>query len=134
MIAVRDCMGAKAGERVLIVTDTLRKDLGLPIYDAAQTRGCKATYIEMELRTRSGEEPTEDVARAMLDADVVILATKYSLTHTYATRKACSNGARIGSMPIQSADSELVRKVFATGGMTADPNQVYKIAKKLEKD
>jgi aminopeptidase len=131
MIAVRDCMGAKAGERVLIVTDMLRKDLGTLLYDAAGLLGCDASYIEMDLRTRSGEEPSDDVARAMLDADVVIEATKYSLTHTDATRNACARGARVGSMPIQSEDGELVRKVFATGGMTADPDQISKLAKKL---
>jgi leucyl aminopeptidase (aminopeptidase T) len=124
-------MGAKAGERVLIVTDTLRKDLGLPLYDAAQKLGCNASYIEMDLRTRSGEEPSEDVARAMLEADVVIEVTKYSLTHTDATRNACASGARVGSMPMQSEDSELVRKVFATGGMTADLGQISKLAKQL---
>lgn len=131
MIAVRDCMGAKAGERVLIVTDMLRKDLGLPLYDAALLLGCKASYIEMELRSRSGEEPPEDVARAMSGADIVIMATKFSMSHTEARRNACASGVRVGSMPIQSEDDELVRKIFTTGGMTADFSRMNKMMNKL---
>lgn len=133
MFAVRDCMGARAEEHVLIVTDSLRKDLGKPLYDAAVLLGCQVSYLEMEHHSRSGEEPPGEVATAMQGADVVIAATKYSLTHTDATRNACASGTRVGSMPIQSEDSELVRKVFATGGMTADPYRISKMADRLTK-
>ncbi|OPY26453.1 MAG: Thermophilic metalloprotease (M29) [Methanocella sp. PtaU1.Bin125] len=130
-IALKDCMGAKPGERVLIVTDSLRKDLGMPLYDAALQLGCDASYLEMKLHTRSGEEPPGEVALAMQDTDVAILATRYSLTHTEATRNACANGARIGSMPIQSEDSELVRRVFSTGGITANLPRMKKMMRNL---
>ncbi|MCD1295731.1 leucyl aminopeptidase [Methanocella sp. CWC-04] len=120
MIAVKDCMGVKPHERVLIVTDSVRKDIGIPLYDAAIELGCDALYMEMKPRSRSGEEPPKAVADSMLEADVVIAATKVSLSHTEARRNACRKGARIASIPIQEADGELVMKMFSTGGMRAD--------------
>ena len=41
-----------------------------------------------------GEEPTPLVAAAMLKADVIFRATKFSLSHSHARRDACAAGAR----------------------------------------
>lgn len=120
MIAVRDCMGAKPEERVLIVTDTVRKDIGIPLYQAALEIGCEAMLMEMRPRERSGEEPPRAISHAMMHADVVIAATRASLSHTEARKEACSHGARVASIPIQEEDREVVMRMFAGGGMTAD--------------
>ena len=120
MTAVKDCMGTRPEERVLVVTDTVREDLGVPIYEAALALGCDAILIEMRPRERSGEEPPKAVAHAMLHSDVVVMATKVSLSHTQARKEASRSGARISSIPIQCEDHDLVTRVFATGGMTAD--------------
>lgn len=41
-----------------------------------------------------GEEPTALVEAAMLKADVIFRATKFSLFHSHARRDACAAGAR----------------------------------------
>lgn len=120
MVALKDCMGIKPEENVLIITDSVRKDLGVPVYETALEIGCDAMYMEMKPRSRSGEEPPYVVAQAMKSADVIIAITKVSLSHTQARKVACKLGARCASIPVQDSDSELVRKMFATGGMTAD--------------
>jgi aminopeptidase len=120
MIAVRDCMGVNRDDRVLVVTDTVRKDIGLPLFKAALELGCDAILMEIRPRERSGEEPPKAIAHAMLHSDVVFAATKMSMTHTQALKDAWKNGARTASIPIQNDDHELVMKTFATGGMTAD--------------
>jgi leucyl aminopeptidase (aminopeptidase T) len=120
-IALEECMGVKREDRVLVVTDTVRKDIGLPLYKTALELGCDAILMEMKPRERSGDEPPKAVAHAMLHSDVVFAATKMSMTHTQAMMDAWKSGrARTASIPIQNDDHELVVKTFATGGMTAD--------------
>lgn len=120
MIAVRDCMGVKPGEKVLIVCDTERDFIGVPLYEAAMELGAESIYMEMKPRTRSGEEPPGVIADAMLHSDVVIAPTVFSLTHTQARKKACLNGARIATIPLTEGTKELITDMFSTGGMTAD--------------
>ena len=118
--AIRDCLGVLRNERVVIVTDHVRKDIGMPLYQAALDLGCDALLIEMKPRQRSGEEPPRAIEHALLHTDVFVLATKVSLSHTQTRKEACKNGARGASIPIQNADQDLVIRTFATGGMTAD--------------
>ena len=120
MIAVKDCMGVKAGETVLVISDTEINYIGLPIYQAALELGAEAIYMEMKPRTRSGEEPPKVIAEAMLNADVIILPTKFSLSHTEARKKASAKGARIASIPLTEGDRERIEEMFSVGGMTAD--------------
>lgn len=120
MIAVKDCMGVKAGETVLVISDTEINYIGLPVYQAALELGAEAIYMEMKPRTRSGEEPPKVIAEAMLNADVIILPTKFSLSHTDARKKASARGARIASIPLTEGDKELIEEMFSRGGMTAD--------------
>ena len=70
---------------------------------------------------KKGSEPPDYVAELMRKQDVVILATKSSLTHTKARINASRTGrTRIISMP---GISELT---FSTGGMPADYNALQK--------
>lgn len=99
MIAVRDCMGAKAGESVLVITDDAKKDIGEAIYEAARQMGCDPMLLVMPPRLRNGQEPPKAVAEAMKGADVVLCPTSRSLSHTDARHEACKNGARIATLP-----------------------------------
>lgn len=118
--AIRDCLNVSPEDRVLVVTDTVRKDLGIPIHQAALEAGCDALLMEMKPRARSGEEPPRAVEHALLHTDVFIMATTVSLSHTQARKEACKAGARGASIPIQNKDQDLVMRTFARGGMTAD--------------
>ena len=34
-IAIRDCMGAKKNEKILVITDELKREIGLSLYENA---------------------------------------------------------------------------------------------------
>ncbi len=134
-IIVNFCMGVKPSESVLIVTDTIRKDLGVPIYQAALETGCDAIYMEMKPRIISGTEPPQSIADAMYDADVIIAVTSVSLTHTLAKKKAVEHGARIATMPFGSKSTDFIMGEFISGGMTVDyekmDDNIRRLAKRL---
>ena len=98
-IALKDCMKLTAKESVLIVTDAKLLDIGKALRQAALELGTDPVFIEMQPRSRDGEEPPASVAQAMLGSDVVVVPTSRSLTHTAARRQACAAGARVATMP-----------------------------------
>jgi len=97
--ALLHCMGASAEERVLIVTDSILHDLGYIFFQTAQNIGAEAMLMEMMPRLSSGEEPPLAVAAGMKEADVVLMVTEKSLSHTRARRAANEAGARVASLP-----------------------------------
>jgi len=97
--ALRDCMRLAPGESALIVTDAKLRDIGKALRDAAVRLGADPVLIEMQPRSRDGEEPPPSVAEAMKRSDVVVVPTSRSLTHTAARRQACAAGARVATMP-----------------------------------
>jgi aminopeptidase len=98
-IAIRDCMGARTGERILIVTDEPLRAIAYALRQAARQLGHDAILLEMFPRTTNGEEPPALVAEMMARADVVLCPTSKSLTHTDARRAATAAGARVGTLP-----------------------------------
>jgi leucyl aminopeptidase (aminopeptidase T) len=98
-IAVRDCMGAKPGERVLIVTDEPLRTIGYALWQAAKDLGHEVLLVEMLPRKTNGEEPPAQVAELMAKADVVLCPTSKSLTHTDARRSASAAGTRVATLP-----------------------------------
>jgi leucyl aminopeptidase (aminopeptidase T) len=99
IIAIRDCMGAKDGESVLVVTDEPLRAVGYALWQAAKELGHDVLLIEMLPRASNGEEPPPQVAELMTKADVVLCPTSKSLTHTDARRAATAAGARVGTLP-----------------------------------
>jgi leucyl aminopeptidase (aminopeptidase T) len=98
-IAIRDCMGAKPGETVLVVTDAPLRAIGHALQKAAQDMGHDVLLVEMLPRKSNGEEPPPHVAELMTKMDVVLCPTSKSLTHTDARRAASAAGARVGTLP-----------------------------------
>jgi aminopeptidase len=99
IIAIRDCMGAKAGESVLIVTDEPLRPIGYALRQAAKDLGHDVLLLEMLPRSSNGAEPPPHVAELMAKVDVVLCPTSKSLTHTDARRAATAAGARVGTLP-----------------------------------
>jgi len=125
---VMECYGVKRGESVLIVMDTSTpKSIGESLFGAARDLGCEVMVMTMLPRTRHGEEPPPAVAEAMKNADVVIIPTTFSLTHTQARIKACEAGSRVASMP------GITEEMMRSGGITADCNTINDIASGLIK-
>ncbi len=130
LIAVRDCMGTKPNEKVLIVTDEPLRNIGYSLWRAAKELGADVILIEMLPRKTNGEEPPSEVAELMKMADVVLCPTSKSLTHTEARRNASAAGSRIATLP--GVDEEIMIRC-----MNADYNKIaertFKICEMMEK-
>jgi len=98
-IAIRDCMGAKPGERVLVVTDEPLRPIGYSLQRAAKDLGLDVLLVDMLPRKSNGEEPPPEVAELMKQFDVVLCPASKSLTHTDSRRAASAAGARVATLP-----------------------------------
>lgn len=99
LIAVRDCMGVKPGERILVVTDQYLRNIGYSLFEAARSLGNEVFIVEILPRRTNGEEPPREVAELMKMVDVVLCPTSKSLTHTDSRRAASALGVRIATLP-----------------------------------
>lgn len=99
IIAIRDCMGVKKGEKVLIITDEQKREIGISLHENALRLGHYSLLVEMKSGKINGEEPPEEVAELMTKFDVVFCPTAKSLTHTNARRSASALGVRIATFP-----------------------------------
>lgn len=104
---LKTCMGVKEGEEVVITVDSPQRKIGQWFFDAAQELNTEAVLIEFFPRKNHGEEPPPAVARTMKEADVVMMITSMSLSHTEARFAATKNGVRIASMPMVTEDMML---------------------------
>jgi leucyl aminopeptidase (aminopeptidase T) len=125
--AVETCMGVKKREVVLIITDPERRNIAEALFAANQNVGANVMVIQMQPRSRHGEEPPQIVASAMKKADVIFAPTSYSLSHTQARKKANRSGARIATMPGITTD------MMSNGGMTADFKKIARTMKRVAK-
>lgn len=103
-VAVEQCLNVKQGEKVLVVIDSLQREIGGALVEASRAIGAETMLMEMSPRDNHGQEPPDAFAAAMLYADVVIMPTTKSLSHTNARREANKMGARIASMPLITVD------------------------------
>ncbi len=117
-IVLKQCMGVKEGERVLVVTDDNKMDIGLALYRKAQDMGAEAVISVMKPLQVSGQEPPEQVAAAMLQSDVVIAPTTSSITHTNARLTSARKGTRIATMP------GITSQMFTRGPIQADYSRI----------
>ena len=96
-ILVNICGACKPDEKILIITDNTSMEIGMAMWEA--TAGFpNRSMIVMEDRSAHSEEPAPLVVAAMMEADVLFNATKYSINNTWARREACRRGARSVNM------------------------------------
>jgi leucyl aminopeptidase (aminopeptidase T) len=116
---VRDCLGVREGEEVLVIANPATGDLGERLCDEAREVGAEAVLAVMPERDSHAGEPPETIATAMRAADVVLAPTVQSLSHTAARRAASEAGARIATLPgvtdemlarVMSADMDGLRR------------------------
>lgn len=115
----------KKSENLLVVTDAPSAQIGIAIYAAAAER-CKASLLAIKPTGGHGREPPRAVAKAMRDADIIFCPTKYSLTHTEASRAAKRAGATVVTLP------GITKDVFIRG-MAADYGKIKKETRRLGK-
>ena len=93
-------IGLKPNESLLIVTDSEKKDREAALFfEAAKEITSNVTLAEIPTMTENAQEPPSDVTSMMKKADVVLLITSFSLTHTHASEDARASGTRSISMP-----------------------------------
>jgi leucyl aminopeptidase (aminopeptidase T) len=122
-------MGARPGERVLVVTDEPLRIIGYALRQAAKDLGHDVLLVEMLPRSSNGEEPPAEVAELMARADIALCATSKSLTHTDARRAASAAGARVATLPGVTEDI-MVRCMNADYGQIAA--RTAKLCERLE--
>lgn len=125
-IAIRDCMGAKKKETVLVITDEQKREIGLSLYENALKLGHEALLVEMKSREINGEEPPSYVADLMKKFDVVLCPTAKSLTHTDSRRNASKKGVRVATFPG-------ITKEVMIRGLNADYKKIAALTLKLKK-
>jgi len=126
IIAIRDCMGAKKNERILVITDEVKREIGLSLYQNAIRLGYHSLLVEMKSGKINGEEPSGEVADLMQKFDVVFCPTAKSLTHTDARRNASAKGVRIATFPGITKDV-MIR------GLNANYKKISALTIKLQK-
>lgn len=123
----------KPWESFLVVTDTLKEDIGKAFYDHGSRVSERSRLIVIEPTNEHAAEPPAGAARAMLENDVQILVTDRSLTHTKARREASRKGARIATMP--SITEEIANRCLDIDydSLRKESNRVYEILNRSKK-
>lgn len=98
-VAIRDCMGARPGESILVITDEPLRTIGYALRQAARDLGHEVMLVEILPRRTNGEEPPPAIADLMTKVDVVLCPTSRSLTHTDSRRAASAAGVRVATLP-----------------------------------
>lgn len=120
--------GLKPEEKALIVCDTDNLALAKVLAYAIKSIGAEYSICIMEPRSTHGENPTDAIAAAMQEVDVIFAPTRFSLSHSEARIRANEKGVRFISMPDYSED--MMKKGCA---LDADFLGIYETVKKLQK-
>ncbi len=108
---VRDCLGVRPNEQVLVVCNPATQVLGEAMRTEAELVGAEAVLAVMSERDSHAGEPPVMVADAMVAADVLLAPTVQSLSHTAARRKASESGTRTATLP--GATVEMLARVMS---------------------
>lgn len=123
-VLLTTCSDCKPDEKILIVTDPTSLEVAQVMFNSA-VKFPNKSLIMMEERNMHGQEPTELVALAMKDADVIFGCTKFSLFHSEARRQAAASGARFVNM----VDYNM--RMMEKGGLFCDFEEVGKVCTKV---
>ncbi len=113
-LIVKRCGCLVPGESVVVVCDPSTRAEGELVLSQARQITKKATLLETPLLKMHGQEPTAEIAEAMLRSDLCIGITAKSMAHSRARQRACANGARYLSLPEYSLG------LFADPSLRAD--------------
>ncbi len=108
---IRDCLGVREGEDVLVICNPATQRIGERMRDTAQDAGADAVLAVISERGSHAAEPPAPIAAAMAAVDVVLAPTVQSLSHTAARRAATEAGARIATLP--GVTEEMLARVMS---------------------
>jgi len=122
---VRDCADLKPEDRALVISNPETSLLGELISDAARRVGCMIDHLTIAPLRMHGQEPPNDIAKAMLESDAIFALTRYSMAHSKARLNASQRGARYLSLPDYSEE------ILMSGAMLADFRGLTALAHQL---
>jgi len=132
---VRECLGVRPGEEVLVICNPPTESLARVLRSEAADAGADAVLALMDERDSHAAEPPQLLAAAMAAADVVLAPTVQSLSHTAARKTANQAGARIATLPgvtedvlarVMSADmAGLRRRGRAIAALLSDGSEAH---------
>lgn len=108
---VRDCLGVRPDEDVLVVCNPATRELGDALRNEAEAAGAEAVLAVMTERESHAGEPPATIADAMVAADVLLAPTVQSLSHTAARKRATESGTRTATLP--GATVEMLARVMS---------------------
>ncbi|MCB0862204.1 MAG: aminopeptidase [Solirubrobacterales bacterium] len=108
---VHECMGVRPNEEVLVVCNPATRELGDAFRTEAESIGAEAVLAVMTERASHAGEPPATVAEAMVAADVLLVPTIQSLSHTAARKRATESGTRTATLP--GATVEMLSRVMS---------------------
>ncbi|HPW55489.1 MAG: aminopeptidase [Thermoanaerobaculaceae bacterium] len=112
LTALRDCLGLRPSETLLILTDPPMAELARVFARVARALAREVLVTEYSERELNGQEPPPPVPALMAAVDVVLAVTSRSITHTAARRAATASGGRVATMPGLTQDC-LIRTMNA---------------------
>ncbi len=104
-IAVQTCLAVQPGEEVVVVADEPMLDLGRRFFLASRRAGGSVALAALPPLRKTNPDLPATVAAMMKSADVLVLVTSVSISHTEARRAACREGARAISLPAVTEDT-----------------------------
>jgi len=122
---VREVMGVKEEDKVLVITDVAKMAVGNAFAIACKGLGAETVMALMPLTGEHGNEPPATIAAAMKVADVVFAPTTHAITHTRARLEASKAGARV--VILRGVDEDMMIK----GGMTVDFQELRERTEKV---
>ncbi len=124
-LILRTSAALREREKVLIIADRDTRPIGDAFLAAARSLGTDPVLLTILPREHDGAEPPDLVATAMESADLILVATRKSLTHTHARRQANRAGARVISIPGITED------MLSTGGLSADWGEIHELVRRV---
>jgi len=119
-------LNADTDDDVLIVSDTrTAESVGTALFAAANQQDLDPTLAYMSPRKVHGNDPTEPIKEAMLQADLCVMATSTALTHSDAGAAAQRAGVKCIAM------DEMTPEILGGGAASADYEAMQPIAQKL---
>lgn len=95
----KNCLNVRQDEKVLIISDRGKIEVEAPIFFEAAKEFTNQVELVETPPVAGGQEPPEAAANKMLTADLVLLITSFSLSHSLAFQNAKRKGVRIASLP-----------------------------------
>jgi leucyl aminopeptidase (aminopeptidase T) len=128
---IQVCAACKKDEKLLIVTDDIKKGIAEVFRQTAVSLGISSTTLAfLPAEEHGGQEPPPPVAQAMCDADVVLAITSKSISQTMARVNALKHLARIVNLP-DISEKDLTEGLIEADFATLSP-AVKAVASHLE--